>query len=279
MKRIVTILAIGTAMTGSMAATGTARSAVGADITVTATVKNHPDNGHGTPSHWADDTFVRSMKIHNNGDGTFALTTTDTGTFTTRKGAGSPNNNVTIARTLTGGFSSSSTGTMTGTLRSNYLDENGKTFDDKNGNPFTSNGWASTFFDAGATGGPFSIGYSFTYKTADEQWIDASNNGDGTDDPAAGDITGKLSSLLSVKGTCRGPSVAKWVVTNVRGDRSRSFSYWVWAGHWTPTAHGNVVAGGHTNLTTVRGSSIAVHYYDGYGALKAAYAKAGTAHC
>ncbi len=255
-------------------------TAVAADITVTATVKNHPDNGHGSPSHWADLNFQRSMVLHDNGDGSFAVTTTDTGTLVTRKGAGSPNDNKVISRALPGGYSSTSHGKITGVLDSNYADHDGKSFDDKNGNPFKSAEWAKLFFQDGATGSPFDTDYSFTYKTLDEQWIDASNNDDGQDS-SAGDITGKLTSKLTATGVCRSVTSAKWVVKNVQGDRSRTFSYWVWVspGKWSAAAHGTVGAGSSVALTTLRSTSIAVLSYDGYGVPAKVYAKAGVNAC
>lgn len=59
------------------------------------------------------------MVIHQNpGTKTFTLTTTDKGTFTTRKGAGSPSGakGKQISRTLTGVFAGTGSGHATGSL-------------------------------------------------------------------------------------------------------------------------------------------------------------------
>lgn len=274
------VFTIAALIVGSLSAGVTTVAYASADVVVTATVKNHPDNGHGSPSHWADDNFNRTMTLHNNGDGSYTATTEDVGTFTTRVGSGSPNAGQAISRSLTGQMTGLSHGKITGELDPNYLDHNGKTFDDKNGSPFKSNDFFLAFFKPGATGGPFDTDYKFVYKTLDEQWIDANDNNDGTDD-AAGDITGKLSSKLTVTGVCRNKTIAKWVVKNVQGDRARSFAYWAWVspGKWTPTAHSNVAAASSVALTTPRASSVAIHSYNGYGVLVTAYAKAGTKAC
>jgi hypothetical protein len=249
-----------------------------ADQVVTATVKYHADNGHGSPAHWADDTFVRTMKIHKTSAHHYTVTTNDVGTFTTRKNAGSPNNDVTISRKLTGPYTSQSVGHITGDLKASaVLHLSGKTY---YGNQFSSNAWANQFFKTGATGNAFNAAYKFTYKTLDEQWVDASWNHDGTD-ASAGDITGKLSSKLVANFVCKSATQAKWTVKNVQGDRSRPFTYWVWVypGHWTVAAHGAVAAGGTATIVTQTGTTLAAHYYSGYSVLEKTYAHRGTATC
>lgn len=239
------------------------------DVVVTATVKNHPDNGHGMPSQWADDTFVRTMTIHQTGPNAYTITTADKGTFTTRKGAGSPSGavGVQIARKLTGAFSSTGTGHVTGSLVANPKSLSGKTYDDAHGTPFPSSGaWAATFFTPSSTVSPFDH-YSFTYTTADEKWVDADTNGDGTS-PSAGNITGKLSSKLAAASLCRikGGHRNRWTVKDVQGDRAVPFTYRVsYHGKWSATAHGMVAVGGSVILTTATGGYLSVRYMDGYG--------------
>jgi hypothetical protein len=110
--KLLAFAAIGglTALTGCSTAGAYTLSAQG-DTVVTATVKHHLDNGHGNPSHWAADSFTRTMVIHKTANG-FTLTTTDKGAFTTVKGAGSPSGAAgeQITRTLTGVFASSDLG-------------------------------------------------------------------------------------------------------------------------------------------------------------------------
>lgn len=258
-----------------------AGASVPADVVVTATVRNHPDNGHGSPSEWADLAFKRTMKIHNNGDGTYALTTSDVGSLITRKGAGSPNNGAHITRTLSGQFSSASTGSATGTLSDNYLANDKKVFDPKTGHPFSSNEWFKSFFESGVTGSPFSTHYAFTYKTLDEKWVDADTNNDGQD-TSAGDVTGRLSSELRAAGLCRTPNkTLRWTVANVRGDRARDFKYaqHLSSGKWAPVKTGTVPAGGKVTVWTPPGTSLAVHYYNGYSVYMKTYAKASTKSC
>jgi hypothetical protein len=238
-------------------------SATTADITVTATIKEHADNGHGTPAHWATDSFKRTLKIHEVAAGSYTLTTSDTGTFTTIQGAGAPaGSGKTISRILTGSFAGSGTGTATGTLIANPAALSGKTFDDVHGTPFPGSGdWAKIFFTAGATVEPFGTAYSFSYTTADEKWVDASTNNDGQD-PAAGDITGKLSSLLTISPV----SATVWKVANVRGDRSRTFTYWsYYKGVKSVGLQATVAAGASVTLHTPTSTTLGIHYWDGYG--------------
>src|SRR5581483_8343423 len=161
-------------------------------------------------NHWADDTFTRTMKIHDNGDGTYTTTVTDKGTFVTRKGAGSPNFGVPIVRSLPGTMTSTGSGTITGVLDPNYRDLDGVTYDDKlAGAKYPGSGaWALGFFKAGATGHPFSTTYEFVYKTIDETW-DEKAAWDSQGNPNAGDITGKLSSKLVI-GPCTATHTQVW---------------------------------------------------------------------
>jgi hypothetical protein len=267
MKLLVLTATTALAVTATTAAGYTLTAST--DTTVTAIVKAHPDNGHGTPSKWAADSFTRTMVIHDNGDGTYSLKTTDKGTFTTVKGAGTPSGAGShISRNLTGSFTSTGTGHVSGgALVTNPATLSGKTFDDVHGTPFPSSGaWASTFFASGATVNPFDH-YNFRYVTADEQWVDADTNNDGKD-ASAGNITGKLSSRLTAANRCRikGTNQNRWTVSNVQGDRSRPFTYRVsYHGAWSPTATSTVGVSTSTTITTATGGYLSVHYYDGYG--------------
>jgi hypothetical protein len=264
-----------------LAAAPGAGASVPADVVVTATVNNHPDNGHGSPSQWADDNFVRTMKIHDNGNGTYALTTTDKGSFVTHKGAGSPNNGVSIARTLKGTYSSASTGTATGALAANYRDSDKKVFDPKAGHPFSSNEWFKSFFQSGVTGSPFSTHYAFTYATVDEKWLDADTNDDGQAD-VAGDVTGKLSSELRAAGLChKTDGTLRWTITNTRGDRPRDFKYaqHLKNGKWAAVKTGTVQPGGNVTVWTPSGTSLAVHYWNGYSVYMKTYALPSKTRC
>jgi hypothetical protein len=269
MKLLALVVAGGLAVaTGGTAAYALTASS---DTTVSAIVKHHPDNGHGTPSQWADDTFIRTMVIHNTGANSYTITTTDKGTFTTRQGAGSPSGAaVQISRKLTGAFSSTSTGHVNGALVANPGHFSGKTFDDTHGTPFPSSGaWAATFFGTGATVNPFDH-YSFRYTTEDEKWVDADTNNDGQA-PSAGNITGKLSSRLVAMNKCRvrGTNQNRWVIKNVQGDRSRPFIYRVkYHGAWSHAAMGTVTAGGSTTITTATGGYLSVLYMNGYNVKK-----------
>lgn len=247
-----------------------------ADTIITVTIKNHPDNGHGTPSHWADDTFTRTVIVHPV-TGSFNVTVKDSGTFTTRKNAGSPNDNVPIVRKLTGTFTSIVTyANVVGTLDGNKVgDLDGNVYDDKAGTPAPSTtSWGTALFATGATGGGI-VTYSFVYKTLDEQWIDASDNNDGMDN-SAGDVTGKLSSKLTVANSCRVSKADKrnvWTVANAQGDRARSFKFWVkYNGHYSATQQEAVGAGQSLQVITPGGGRITIMYYDGYGVQRRAYA-------
>lgn len=258
---LVTALALSLGVvTGAQAAQATPHQA---DLVVTATVHNHPDNGHGTPSKWALDTFTRTMRIHETSPGHYVLTTTDRGSFTTIKGAGDPaGHGKQITRTLTGTFRGNGTGDAVGYLVHDAKALSGKVYNDDGGTPFTGVGWVSIFFKTGATVSPFNA-YRFVYTTADEQWIDASTNADGTT-AAAGDVTGALSSLLTVR-RCWAPSTKNWTVTNARGNRSRTFWYHTtYAGVNSTAREGIVPAHASVTLTTAKSTKLTVNYWNGY---------------
>ena len=270
-----------------------AQARVAADTVISVTIKNKPDNGYGTPSHWADVTFVRTITVHpQTAPGTYEVTVKDAGTFTTRKNAGSPNNNVPIARKLKGVYSSTvHYGIVTGDLDMNEvgdLDEN--VYDVKAGiKPPSTGAWGKQLFKADATGGEISS-YQFLYQTADEQWDERWNdctpatlttcddrfgNNDDGQQVSAGDITGRLTAKLIAVNKCRVSKTDKrnrWLVTHVQGDMPRTFSYWIkykgaYSPHWTAT----VAAGGSVLITTPYGGRLTVSYWNGEGVNKRVY--------
>lgn len=281
-KKILAMLA-GTVMALGLSSVPAAHA--DADTVITVTIKNKPDNGYGSPAHWADLTFTRTVIVHPV-SGKFAVTVKDSGSLVTRKGAGSPNNDAVISRKLPGTYVSTvNYGLVTGTLSGDKVgDVDGSVYDVKAGvNPPATGTWATLLFDAGATGGAISS-YQFLYRTADEYWDERWN--DGTDDrfdnnndgqnSTAGDITGKLTSRLSLANKCRMSATDKrnvWTVKNVQGDRSRTFSYWVrfngvFSAHFSAT----VSPGGGVEIITPYGGRATVSSWDGYGKNQRLYA-------
>lgn len=270
----------------TLGALGVPTAHADADTVVTVTIKSKPDNGYGSPSHWADLTFTRTVIVHPAGP-KFEVTVKDSGTLVTRKGAGSPNNDVTIARKLPGTYTSTvNYGLVTGSLDANKVgDVDGNVYDVKAGvDPPATGAWSKLLFSPGATGGAISS-YQFLYKTLDETWNERWN--DGTDDrfdnnndgqdSTAGDITGKLTSKLAVSTKCRMSKTDKrnvWSVKNVQGDRVREFWYWLrYAnGTFTPAVHGSVLPGATVFVTTPAGGRITVKSFNGYGEQKRIYA-------
>lgn len=263
-RKLSALLLGGILLLVGLVATSTAHATT-TDVTVTAIVKNHADNGV-SQHHWADDTFLRTMKLHDNGDGTFTTTVTDKGTFTTRKGAGSPNFGVSIKRAVMGSMTSTGSGTITGTLDPNWQDKDGVTYDDKlAGAKYPGSAeWAMGFFHTGATGDPFATTYEFVYKTIDETW-DEKAAWDSEGNPNAGDITGKLSSKLLI-GPCAAKNTQTWKVANARGDRSRTFTWWTYYKGVKSAAHTSTVPAATTViLHTAKSHTLGIHYYNGYG--------------
>ena len=258
-----------------------------ADVVISVKILNKPDNGYGSPSHWADLTFTRTVIVHPVLT-KFEVTVKDSGKFVTRKGAGSPNNDVTIARKLPGDYTSTvNYGLVDGTIDGNKVgDIDGNVYDVKAGvNPPGTGAWSKLLFEDGATSGAISS-YQFLYKTLDEQWDERWN--DGVDDrfdnnndgqnATAGDITGRLTSKLSVVTKCRVSKTDKanrWTVSNVQGDLSRTFHYWLRYSNGT-YAKGNapvtVLPGSSVVVTTPAGGRITIRYWNGEGVEKRAYA-------
>lgn len=193
-------------------------------ITATATthVTNDPDNGHGSPSTWAMDTITRTVTITKGtqvsgtacglaasaGCWSFTAALSDSGTFVTIPGAGTPNQS---CAGCAGELIRSPA--VSGTIAGNYqvtFDASypvadaslvGKNHDDHGGPvfaPYTSTTWGQQFFPAGTSFGPFVGGaYTWTYQVLSggfpfftvERWVDSSSNGDGNT-PGAGNISG-----------------------------------------------------------------------------------------
>lgn len=170
--------------------------------TVTTTLQDRPDNGHGTPGIWALDTMDRTVKVCHVvtpqvaaveiGTWVYSATLSDEGTFTTVPGdTNSPNDGKAVVK---------QTGTVSGTATfSNFTAPHdwiawdnsidGKTYHGTA--PAATNDWVSLLWKDGASKTGITD-YEWTYKTCSETWVDSSNpkNNDGQDD-SAGDITGK----------------------------------------------------------------------------------------
>jgi hypothetical protein len=270
-------LAVTAVIALALGALGIPTAHADADTVVTVTIKNLPDNGHGSPKHWADRTFTRTIIVHPVA-GKSEVTVKDSGTLVTRKGAGSPNNDVTIARKLPGTYTSTIHHTpVEGVLDADKVgDIDGNVYDVKAGvNPPATEAWSKILFETGATGGAISS-YQFLYQTLEETWDERWN--DGTDDrfdnnndgqnSTAGDITGKLTSKLTLANLCRVSKADKrnrWLVKNVQGDRPRTFSYWVkYNGVYSAHFSATVAPGGSVVITTPFGGRASLYAWDGY---------------
>jgi hypothetical protein len=133
------------------------------------------DNGHGTPSEWADLSLNRTTTVCGN-----QVTLVDRGTLWTRKGAGTPNG--------TGG---QILNRVPGVVRGVYhLTVSGGQLAHQHGDTSASSTeYVKSLFSDGTTvtGGA----YAWAYGTRCERWLDSSANNDGQG-AAAGNITGKL---------------------------------------------------------------------------------------
>jgi hypothetical protein len=144
---------------------------------------NKADNGHGTPSEWADLSLDRTTSIRCAGDGEYKVTLVDQGTLKTRPGAGTPNG--------TGGtIAAAVPGKVVGIYR---LTVHGQLDVPKQRDTSVgSTAYVQQLFttDSTVTGGA----YRWAYRTVcDEHWLDSSKNNDGQG-AAAGNITGKTCS-------------------------------------------------------------------------------------
>lgn len=136
---------------------------------------NKTDNGHGTPSEWADLSLNRTTTVCGN-----HVILVDKGTLKTRTGAGTPNG--------TGGQILNA---VPGVVRGIYhLTVSGGTLAHQHGDTsLSSTEYVKSLFSDGTTvtGGE----YGWAYATRCEHWLDSSKNNDGQG-AAAGNITGKL---------------------------------------------------------------------------------------
>jgi hypothetical protein len=295
MRTTIAAVASATALAGGVLTALPASAAPPADVKLTTQILNHADNGHGTPSHWADDTWTRVTLVHANGDGTFKVTLQGTGKFRAIKDAGSPNGTgAKVKRAVGGQFTETMEATVTGSLKSKVALHNldGTTYNDKHQVHKTTGQWLVTPFKAGATAHITSYAYTYAAKGGCEVWTDSSDNNDGQG-AAAGNVTGKhcqapppvfVPSVLKVQAKCRYSKTDKrqlWTVTNVAGGRSRDFWSWVKSPNPHPgqRADGWLYLGKHTvgpgqtfNLTTGWGGVLSVHYYNGKGELQSVHA-------
>lgn len=139
-----------------------------------------PDNGHGTPSEWADLSLTRTTKVCGNETAGYKIKLVDKGTLWTREGAGTPNGTGgqilhRVRGVVYGIYSLTATG---GTLAHDHGDTSASSTD-----------YVKSLFSDGTTvsGGP----YAWAYQTrCGEKWLDSSVNNDGQG-AAAGNITGK----------------------------------------------------------------------------------------
>lgn len=194
-------------------------------ITATATTKvlNDPDTGHGTPATWATDTITRTVTLTKGaqvpgtdcglaasaGCWSFSAALSDSGTFTTIPGAGTPDQ----ACAGCAGETIASPA-VPGTIAGNYqvtFDASapvadaslvGKNHDDHNlpaVAPYTSTTWGEQFFGPGTSFGDIAGGpYTWTYQETEggfpfftgERWVDSSSDNDGNS-LLAGNISGR----------------------------------------------------------------------------------------
>jgi hypothetical protein len=202
--------ALGVLAASAIAAAGVMLSAGGAHAaptTVTAVthISDRPDGGNG--GTWAYDTFDRTLTVTVAADQSGAApnttlynaTVADSGTFSAVQGALTPNQataGLKISRavdgTMTGGITytivAPSTDTLTGTVPAAEDD-----LFSTASNGFVSTGdWPKQAFATavGVTVTEAST-WSWTYKTACEQWVDAASNNDGNN-AADGNIHGNV---------------------------------------------------------------------------------------
>lgn len=219
MKRTLALLSAAVLGTVGVAAfAATPASAAEQDCkTVTSTLVDHPDNGHGTggspeAGHWANVSGKRVVTICVMPvvelkslvpveSATFHATVKDTGTLVTLGGDHlSPNNGAKLLAGIHGSWNGGFEATFSAPAPTskgvwpNYDDSalQGKTFTGPAGGaqPTTGNWvkslWKNVQFSEKID---WTAKYSWLYKTCNQFWVDAYNNEDGTI-AAAGDITG-----------------------------------------------------------------------------------------
>jgi hypothetical protein len=243
-----------------------------AAIVRTNVIKNHADDCGGG-NHWANTTFTRKTTIVKTVDevgpkDTYKVTISDDGIFNGIYNAPSLfDTNRPLLRSISGSMTGGATYTVKGSLKTSY-DNDGDVYDDNNTqNTNCAGSWPSKFFKTGYTGG-INNDWGWTYKTLDETMVNAAAGN-------SGNITGKLTSKLTAANKCRMSKSDKrnvWTVSNVQGDRSRTFSYWIkynnaYSAHWSAT-----VAPGQTiQVITPYGGRLTVSYWDGYNVNKRLY--------
>jgi hypothetical protein len=193
-------------------------------ITATATTRitNDPDSGHGSPPVWATDTITRTVTVTKGtqvpgtacglpataGCWSFTADLSDSGTFITIPGHGTPNQACAgcagelIASPAVSGVIQ---GTYQVTFDASYPVADAslvaKNHDDGGVPavpPYTSKTWGEQFFPAGTSFGNVAGGaYTWTYQVVKggfpfftiQRWVDSSDNNDGNS-PGAGNVTG-----------------------------------------------------------------------------------------
>lgn len=180
MKRILITVGIMLAGLLAIAPAVAAQAKTGSGCTTVHDVITKTDNGHGTPSEWANLVMRRATKVCGDPTKGYTVALTDVGNLWTIQGAGTPNG--------TGG---QITHRVHGTVHGTYsLTVTGGTFTRAHRNVAgSSTEYVTSLFSDGAavTGGA----YSWTYVTkCGETWVDSSTNNDGQGD-AARNITGK----------------------------------------------------------------------------------------
>lgn len=142
---------------------------------------NKTDNGHGSPSEWANLSFSRTVVIAGKWDRDaqtcrWVITLTDRGGLKTIKNAGNPNGTGTpIANVVPGTFTGVYHLTAEGARKNVHPAGTGST------------AYVQSLFTGKVTSGA----YTWTYRTVcGEHWVDSSANDDGQG-AAAGSITGK----------------------------------------------------------------------------------------
>lgn len=244
-----------------------------AEIVRTNVIKNHADDCGGG-NHWANTTFTRKTTIVKTVDeagpqDTYKITISDDGIFAGIYNAPSLFDTKTLLlRSITGTMTGGATYTVTGALKTSY-DNDGDVYDDGNAqNTNCAGSWPSKFFKTGYTGG-INEDWSWTYKTLDETMVNAAAGN-------TGNITGKLTSKLTAANKCRASKTDKrnvWTVSNVQGDRSRTFSYWIkYNNVYSPRWSATVAPGQTLQVITPYGGRLTVSYWDGYNVNKRVYA-------
>lgn len=187
--------------------------------TFTTGVSGRPDSGlSGT---WAHDFFTRTTVVVDNCDGTYTLTITDAGEFTTITGAQSPNGSAMLAPSFTGEFSGGATVKVTSATAPHA--PTGGT----DGKVSTSD-WAALLFGEVKTE-MTSWGWSYDY--CGETWANASTGN-------SGNVTGLPCTVpaerywLKIKGTDCTPTAQADVVLTAKIEGSKWHApllipYWV----------------------------------------------------